>query len=219
MNPVSAMAARDRLAGPSIAVLSGDLDSHALEIATREQAIAWDIETTGLEWRTERIATVQVYAGSHAFVVRLGRKTPVRLKRVLEDPAIRKVMHHAMFDLRFMAYAWNASPRGVACTKIAAKLALPGADPADYSLASLVRRFFHVELDKEQRISDWTARKLDSAQLSYAVDDVRYLLPLYERLERRLRLQSLVELRDRCYDHLSARVDLELKGYPDVFEY
>lgn len=212
----SAVADRD---GAMTRVTDADLDDNMFERALRSLVVGWDIETTGLDWRKARIATVQVYVGDTTAVVRLNGRVPSRLKALLEDPTVMKIMHHAMFDLRFMAHHWDAAPRKVACTKIAAKLAHPGMQSEAHSLASLVLRYFGARLDKSQRITDWTAPNLDASQIAYAADDVRYLWRLFEQLDDELRQKGLLSLRDRCYAHLATRVELELRGYPDVFEY
>ncbi len=216
---MSALATRGDGAAPDVVLLQNDLDERAYAHALREPALGWDVETTGLDWRSGRLATVQLQAGEVAYVVRIGKREPARLKALLEQPAITKVMHHAIFDLRFMVHAWDARPRAVACTKISSKLAAPDAPAAEHSLDSLVWRFFGVRLDKRQQTSDWAAPALRRAQVAYAAADVRHLLLLHRRLERILLEQSRLELRDGCYAHLPTRVALELGGFPDVYAY
>jgi ribonuclease D len=80
-------------------------------------------------------------------------------------------------------------------------------------------RYFDVDLNKDQRVSDWMADELSEEQLRYAADDVRYLWPLYGELDKEVRRRGLVVLRDGCYAHLATHTELELRGYPDVFEY
>jgi ribonuclease D len=203
--------------GQTVDLLKGDLSAEAFEASLHVPVIAWDIETTGLDWRSDRIATVQLHVGDSTYVVQLSGKSPERLKALLEHDAPMKILHYAMFDLRFMAYHWDASPVSVACTKIASKLARPTAAAAEHSLAPLVERYFGVQLDKTLRTSDWTGAGLADNQLLYAADDVRFLWPLFAELECELRHQGLIELRDRCFAHLPARVALELGDYPDVF--
>lgn len=203
----------------SAVMLLGDLSDEAFERAIAAPVVGWDIETTGLDWRDDRISLVQIRVGDTTFVVRVNGHRPPLLVALLEDPAVGKVLHHAMFDLRFMVHQWRAAPAAVACTKIAAKLAYPGAPPNDYSLAALVERFFGAQLDKTQRTSDWEADQLDPDQMAYAAADVEYLWRLYEALDAELRRQGRIALRDRCYAHLTTRVELELGGYGDVFDY
>jgi ribonuclease D len=201
-----------------IQVFDGDLDDAAFERALDASVLAWDIETTGLDWRVERIATVQIQVEDVTYVARVNGHTPHHLKALMEDQAILKILHHAMFDLRFLAFHWNVTPANVACTKIASKLLDPDLPSKDHSLAPLVRRCLGVDLDKNAQTSDWTGT-LSRTQLDYAANDVRYLWKLYECLDQRLRDVGLLDLRNRCYAHLPTRVELEVKGFPDVFAY
>lgn len=54
--------------------------------------------------------------------------------------------------------------------------------PAQIGYAELVRRVLGVELPKGQTRTDWSRRPLSAEQLEYALDDVRYLLPLRDHL-------------------------------------
>jgi ribonuclease D len=202
-----------------VQLFTGDLSDEVFRAAGMMPWLAWDIETTGLDWRDERIATVQIATEDRVFVVQVGSDVPPRLKHLLENPTITKVLHHAMFDLRFMAHRWSATASNIVDTKIASKLASRGADASQHSLAALVKEHLGVELDKSQRLSDWSAAVLDIRQLQYAADDVIYLKPLYDKLTDELAAQGLLALRDRCYAHIPARVALELGDFGDVYAY
>jgi ribonuclease D len=62
-----------------------------------------------------------------------------------------------------------------------------------------VERLLGVTVEKSETLTDWSRRPLTKAQLAYAVDDVRYLLPVYEAMHRRLRELGRWEwLREEC---------------------
>jgi ribonuclease D len=54
------------------------------------------------------------------------------------------------------------------------------------SLADLVRDLESVRLAKSQTVSDWSTRPLTAKQLDYLVDDVAHLLPMHDKLRKRL---------------------------------
>jgi ribonuclease D len=199
-------------------VLEADLNELAFERALLADLVAVDIETTGLDWRDDTIGTVQVHVADTTYIVRPNGRIPYRLKAVIEDSAVCKVFHHAMFDLRFLAHHWGIVPARVACTKIASKLAEPDLPCAEHSLAPLLKRRLGVSLDKSPQTSDWTG-ELSETQLRYVADDVRFLPELYRRLDAELRERDLLDLRERCYTHLPTQVELEVGGFPDVFAY
>ncbi len=201
----------------AVAVLTGDLDHATFDRLANRPTLAWDIETTGLDWRTEQLGTVQIYDGEDVVLVSRVEDDPRLLRRLFEDPGVPKLLHHAMFDLRFMASAWRAVPANVMCTKVAAKLLrIP---PAEQSLAPLVERYLGVRLDKQQQLSDWTGSSLSEAQLRYAAGDVCYLVELMARLRADLELEGRWALAEACFAHLPTRLALELGGFDDVFVY
>ena len=124
--------------------------------------VGWDIETSGLDWRSDRIGTCQIFAEElGAVVVSLAGETPVRLAGLLENAHVVKVFHHAPFDLRFMVHAWGARPASIRCTKVASKLLDPQAPNEVHSLQNLAERFLDVRLSKGPvRTSDWSAATL-----------------------------------------------------------
>jgi len=89
-----------------------------------------------------------------------------------------KVLHAARQDLEVLApVVGPVAP--LFDTQIAAAFA---GFPAQVGYAELVRRLLDRELPKGQTRTDWSRRPLSAEQIDYALDDVRYLLPLRERL-------------------------------------
>jgi ribonuclease D len=58
--------------------------------------------------------------------------------------------------------------------------------PAQVGYGDLVKQLLGKTLHKAETRTDWSRRPLSGAQLAYALDDVRYLQPLRERLTERL---------------------------------
>jgi ribonuclease D len=93
-----------------------------------------------------------------------------------------KVMHACRQDLEVLhPVAGLVGP--VFDTQIAA--ALSGA-PAQVGYADLVRRLLGRDLSKAHTRTDWSSRPLSAEQIEYALDDVRYLLPLKDHLEAQI---------------------------------
>jgi len=102
---------------------------------------------------------------------------------VLLDPATLKVAHAARQDLETIHHLTRRVPAPLFDTQVAAALAGFGAQ-AGY--ATLVERLLGIPLQKSQTLTNWARRPLTEAQIAYALDDVRYLLPLHHELHRRL---------------------------------
>jgi ribonuclease D len=207
--------------GNTVHVVHGDLTDELATVYRAAPRIAWDVETTGLDWHRERLATCQLFAEDvGACIVSLTDVQPTRLMGLLEEPTVEKVFHHAPFDLRFMVHGWSVQPSAIRCTKVASKLLEPRAPNENHSLQHLVDRYLGVKLAKGPvRTSNWTADTLSPEQVEYASGDVVHLLALIDVLSSLLAEARLTCLYNDCCAFLPTRVALELADYPDVFAY
>lgn len=105
------------------------------------------------------------------------------LADLLLDDRVLKVMHAARQDLEIFYDLLQRVPRPLADTQVAASVVGIG---AQVGYANLVRQVLGIELQKAQTLTNWSQRPLSKRQIEYALDDVRYLLPLWDELERRL---------------------------------
>lgn len=103
---------------------------------------------------------------------------------VVTDPAVEVVMHAAGEDLRICKFQTGRVPARVFDVQLAAGfigLSYP------LSLGNLVGQVLGHSIFGGETRTDWRKRPLSPAQLRYALDDVRHLLPLADRIEERLR--------------------------------
>lgn len=207
--------------GSKVVVVEHDLTPALADGLRGARRVACDTETSGLDWRADRLGVVQLYAPDvGAVIIRPDPVRPQRLCDLLADPSVLKVFHHAPFDLRFLATAWGVGARAIRCTKVASKLLRPTADNAQHSLGHLLKEVLDVDVDKgATRISDWLAGILSPDQLAYAVADVVHLLPLLDRLEADLHDVGRDDLYESCCSFLPARVELDVGGFPEIFAY
>ena len=143
------------------------------------------LDTEFLRERTYRaeLCLVQVSSPGDAVCVdpiALADLTP--LARMLTSSVITKVMHASRQDLEVL-FPVAGLVRPVFDTQVAAALA---GMPVQIGYAELVRRLLGRELSKAHTRTDWARRPLSPEQIEYALDDVRYLLPLKVRLEELL---------------------------------
>src|SRR5262249_23790332 len=54
------------------------------------------------------------------------------------------------------------------------------------SYGSVVTKFLDQQPNKGEQRTDWRRRPLTDSQIDYALEDVRFLLPLHDELQRRL---------------------------------
>jgi ribonuclease D len=203
----------------SFRIVKREHDLEPGDVPLGSTRVACDTETTGLDFRRDRLCTCQFCFGDgRAIVVRVDDSKPEAVCRLLADSHITKVFHHAPFDLGFMVKSWRMRPAKIMCTKISSKLLDPEG-LRKHNLKALLADRLGVEIDKTESMSNWGADLLTQEQLRYCASDVRYLLELMSVLEGDLRRKGLWELAKACFRHIPTRVRLNLSGYDDIFAY
>jgi len=152
--------------------------------AALEGTRALALDTEFLRERTYRaqLCLLQIASASEAVCIDPLALELAPLAPALSAAGVLKVMHASRQDIEVLMPAVGLV-QPVFDTQIAAALA---GMPAQIGYGELVRRVLGVVLGKAHTRTDWSARPLSSEQLSYALDDVRYLLPLEEHLAAEL---------------------------------
>ena len=204
---------------PSINQFLSDVPDSYLGLAVKHGRVSIDTETSGLDWKNNTISVIQLQVSdAPTAIVRVGNTLPANVLSIISNGNIEKIFHHALFDLRFICWTWDVSPKNIACTKIASKLLYPN-EPLKQHLTYLLSDALNIFIDKSLSVSNWTDSELSVAQLDYARNDVIHLETLYEVLLIRLRERHLEGLARACFDHVPTRVVLDLNEYPDVYDY
>ncbi|WP_455377073.1 ribonuclease D [Petrachloros mirabilis] len=103
---------------------------------------------------------------------------------------IEKVVHAGRQDLDLFALHAGQIPKPFFDTQIAA--AMLGFGP-QIAYANLVQRIHGTKLAKAHTFTNWSARPLSNEQISYAAEDVQFLLPLHTHLHKKLDALGRVE--------------------------
>ncbi|MBA31935.1 MAG: hypothetical protein CL748_05385 [Chloroflexi bacterium] len=105
------------------------------------------------------------------------------IKKILSNKKITKIFHAHTQDLEILNNLFNIKISNIFDTQIAASFL--GYDE-QISYQKLVEKVLGIELDKKERISDWSRRPLSKKQIKYALNDVKFLYKLYEPLSNNL---------------------------------
>lgn len=108
----------------------------------------------------------------------------------LLDPERTWLLHSARQDLEVIEQRSGRLPDRLIDTQIAAGLL--GRAP-QVGLQELLAELLGVNLDKAYTRTNWAKRPLPAPAIDYALDDVRYLAPLWECLKRELETQGRME--------------------------
>lgn len=202
-----------------IDVFDRDLSTDSLDRYLQASDIAVDTETMGLNPLRDRLCLVQLCdPEGYTSVVRIerGQTSAPNLKQLLEASHSTKIFHFARFDLATLRHHLGIYVAPMFCTKVASKLARTYTDR--HGLKSLVSELAGIELDKTAQSSDWgNAQRLTNEQLSYAANDVRYLVGVKQTLVTMLDREERLELLTQCFDIVPTLVTLDLLQYNCIF--
>ncbi len=195
---------------PSLSPLT-ESDALAPIVARLTEAPRIALDTEFIRERTyyAELALVQIAdANGIALLDPLAKLSREDIGSVVHRPGQCKVLHAARQDVEVLL-PWTDGPIGpIFDTQIAAGLC--GYAP-QIGYGELVAKEMGVVLEKGHARTDWMRRPLSDAQLQYAADDVRYLLPLAAQLESKLaelgRTDWLAEDLARLADPNLYRVD------------
>lgn len=165
-----------------------------VEAAMQDDAVAIDTEFIRERTYYPKLCLIQVATRSQCAVIDpLAIDDLSAFARLLGHPDTQKVFHAPAQDMEVLLHAIGAVPDRIFDTQAAASLLGFRSQPG---YASLVEHYSGVHLSKTESLTDWSRRPLDDAQLQYALDDVRYLLPIYDEMREKLtelgRLEWLV---------------------------
>src|SRR6266542_3993239 len=153
------------------------------------ERVAVDTEADSLHNYFEKVCLIQLSLGEEHYLV--DPFAGLDLSGFLEALAGKPlVLHGGDYVLRMMRTSLGfRARREVFDTMIAAQLL--GIE--HIGLAALIERFFGVTIEKAGQKSDWSRRPLSEKQLSYAINDTRFLEPLAECLARELSERGRLE--------------------------
>lgn len=212
----------------SPAIVKRDLTDDQLQAYLGASAVAVDTETLGLQLLRDRLCVVQLCDDSGRAVLiqiekdqlrpelPLAERAP-RLKRLLEEPRVLKVMHFARFDVAAVRHYLGIEVTPIYCTRTASKLVRTYTDR--HGLKDNLLELLDVELEKVTRHSDWSAPELSPEQVRYAISDVTQLIPLMAKLDVMLDRQGRRELAQECFRAIPVMAKLDLLGFDLLFEH
>lgn len=102
---------------------------------------------------------------------------------LVHDPSVRSIVHAGKEDFDLCVRLTGKPPRNVFDVQVAAGFVGIG---YPMSLVRLVAALTSHRIAKGSTLTDWMRRPLTDDQLRYAVEDVAYLLPMADKLERLL---------------------------------
>ncbi|MBL7809716.1 MAG: ribonuclease D [Saprospiraceae bacterium] len=156
-----------------------------MDLLAKEHWIGFDTEFVGEKYFIPVLGLVQVVAEGVIYLIdTLKIKQLQSFLAIVEDPAVLKITHAGDNDYRLLFTLFGTVPSNTFDTQIAAGFV--GYNyPAGFG--KIVEKELRINLAKSHTVADWEARPIDPKALEYAIEDVKYLPALYERLTNKLR--------------------------------
>jgi ribonuclease D len=144
----------------------------------------FDTEFIGEDTFHPRLCLVQVATAERLFVIDPLAAGPLDpFWELVADPSRVAVVHAGREEIRMCQHGCGRPPGNLFDLQVAAGLVGLGY-PMGH--AALVYHLLGVQLSKAETLTDWASRPLTGQQIAYAYDDVRYLLPLWRQITKRL---------------------------------
>ena len=198
-------------------------DTAALEKLCRQlrssRRLGLDTEFVGEDSFVPKLELIQVAAHDIAAVIDFpaiqahGSLDP--FWELICDPQVEKIVHAGRQDLDLFALHAGQIPKPFFDTQIAAAMLGFGAQVA---YANLVQRIHGTKLEKAHTFTNWSARPLSIDQISYAAEDVQFLLPLHTHLQKRLQALGRTEWVREEFSRLETAVAEKSKDPLDRYQ-
>ena len=197
----------------SIITTANDLDKALVELG-QLPILGVDTETTGLDPFSSRVRLIQIAIPNHSFVIDLFKVPALeneRLRGLLSSPRPIKAFHNAKFDLKMLLHHFDLEVHGIFDSFLASQLVGLGEGDGGHGLAALSDRHLGQSVDKTLQVSNWSAT-LSEAQIEYAARDAAVMLPLREKLVRRIQELNMIEVAKIEFDCVLPVAAMEIAG-------
>ena len=143
--------------------------------------VALDTEADSLYSYPERLCLIQIALPGELLLV--DPLADIDLAPLWESMSKAEIVIHAAdYDLRLLYRGFKFVPKKIFDTMWAARFL----GFREFGLHHLVTHFHEVQLEKGSQKADWGKRPLTEKMTEYALNDVRYLLEMYEALKGQL---------------------------------
>jgi ribonuclease D len=144
----------------------------------------FDTEFVGEDTYHPRLCLVQVATPERLFLIDPLTAGPLdAFWKLVVDPARVVVVHAGREEVRLCRLWTGHTPGNLFDLQLAAGLV---GLPYPMGHGPLVNQVVGMQLAKGETLTEWGHRPLTAAQVRYAFDDVRYLLPAWQKLSGRL---------------------------------
>lgn len=175
--------------------------AQAVEHLAQAEVIGFDTEFVGEQSFHPELCLIQVATPQRLMLIdpqACGELST--FWELMTSGKVEVIVHAGREEIRQCIRATGQAPKRSFDVQIAAGLLGLG-----YPLghASLVNQLLGANLSKSETLTDWRTRPLTPHQIRYAYDDVRFLIPLYQRLKGKLEKLKRLDWADEEFARLA----------------
>ena len=119
------------------------------------------------------------------------------IEEIIYDIKIKKIFHSASQDIEILFNLFEKVPKNIHDTQICL---MPLGYDNSTSYARACMDFLKIEISKENQFIDWRSRPLSKDKIDYAINDVKYLIPLYKKIMTNLEKINRVSWIDSMHE-------------------
>ena len=149
----------------------------------KEEAIAIDTEFVRQDTYYAKLALVQIATKKNFYIIDPLELDLQAFASILTNKNIVKVFHAPMQDIAIFYHILGVYTINVFDTQEAAKYC---GIRHQISYQDVCRKVLGIEIEKQQQFRNWLIRPLSQELIDYALQDVVYLLRLYEKLNKEM---------------------------------
>lgn len=152
--------------------------------ASQQPALCIDTEFVRTRTFYPQAGLIQVFDGEQVAII-----DPIAIDdlsdlwSLLTNPDVLKVIHSCSEDIELFNHLAGIAPAPLVDTQIAAAFLGLG---NSLGYGALVKHFLDETLDKGEARTNWLQRPLTEKQISYAVNDVFYLMPCFKQIKEQI---------------------------------
>tara|TARA_Y100000816_G_C26108366_1_gene590144 strand:- start:944 stop:1804 length:861 start_codon:yes stop_codon:yes gene_type:complete len=190
-------------------------DEESLEFLDNElsQSRIFAIDTE-FDWRTTyfpKLSIIQISTINCLFLIDCLEMNPAFiLKKYLEDDRYLKIFHSVRSDATVLSKCIYCKTKNVFDIQVAEKILRDGLIQA---YGKIVKNYFSIELSKGETNSNWLKRPLTENQIRYALEDVDYLIEIYNLQRKRLKKKGQLK---HVFDLSKIELDLGNESLKDL---
>jgi len=188
----------------------------AIKYLDKLNMIGLDTEANGLNPTVNDLLLIQLGNEIHQYVFdvyKLGKSISLLISFLNTCKGLL-IAHNMKFDYKMLKHHLGFNPGRVACTYIGEKLLTQG-KRIDAGLADVANKYLRTHLDKDERstfIGLPFGSEFTSNQIKYSGEDVQYLIPAYQSIQKLLNERGMRKLSIVEYESTKLTGDLELNG-------